>query len=445
MEDTKFRLLFRGDISPGSDLNEVKNRLVLLLKADISKIETLFSGKTIVLKNNLSENEAARFKKAFDKTGGISILEPVPGQETIAVGKNGQSRHECHDKESHEAKNAFLANINREPEKPASGERSGLREPSAARPITLKQQQITCPKCGEVQEKNDSCISCGIIYAKYKHDLEREISGYSPHKRQNETDRQSVNELCEIAAAQKLLIWAVAAGFAVFLSPYLYILVVPFKLYAVYRISRVLRFEMVFRIICMVCMFVPLLGIIILLVLNSKATGTLSSAGVRVGLSGASQADLDAMGAGGKGSSFLAPAFVAVLLAIAIAGLSTGMLPSSLSGTQIFSGNSLEREIAKANKQFPKQIDSETRIDSVAVGPGKLIIYNYTLVNYSADDVDSDKFQEALAARVRQETCRNRETRPYIRKGYSIAYSYNGKNGNPVATMTVAPEDCGGI
>jgi len=55
MEETKFRLVFKAEIAPGSDLNEVKKDLGLLFKSEVSKIETLFSGKAIVLKNNLSE------------------------------------------------------------------------------------------------------------------------------------------------------------------------------------------------------------------------------------------------------------------------------------------------------------------------------------------------------------------------------------------------------
>ena len=55
MEEAKFRLVFKAEIAPGSDLNEVKKELGLLFKSEVSKIETLFSGKLIVLKNNLSE------------------------------------------------------------------------------------------------------------------------------------------------------------------------------------------------------------------------------------------------------------------------------------------------------------------------------------------------------------------------------------------------------
>jgi len=121
------------------------------------------------------------------------------------------------------------------------------------------------------------------------------------------------------------------------------------------------------------------------------------------------------------------------------------VLPSLIPGKNEYTGSSIEREIAKANKQFPKQIDAETRINNVAAGPGKLITYNYTLINHQAVDLDADKFQKAMADKIKQETCRNRETQPYIKNGYSIAYSYKGNDGNPVATVTVVPDDCGNL
>jgi uncharacterized caspase-like protein len=48
-----------------------------MFKTDILKIEQLFSGKNITVKRDLSQDEAQEFKSIFDRTGAISVIEPI--------------------------------------------------------------------------------------------------------------------------------------------------------------------------------------------------------------------------------------------------------------------------------------------------------------------------------------------------------------------------------
>jgi len=75
MAEPTFRLVFKGDYSFDSDLHEVKEKISALLKVDLSKVETLFSGKTVTLKSGVCREEVLRLKAVFDRTGGISYVE----------------------------------------------------------------------------------------------------------------------------------------------------------------------------------------------------------------------------------------------------------------------------------------------------------------------------------------------------------------------------------
>lgn len=100
-----------------------------------------------------------------------------------------------------------------------------------------------------------------------------------------------------VASAQKLIIYAIFGYFAAvalqaFLGPVaalLLVLVVCAALMGTFRLCTGLGFSMVSRVILLVLMFVPLVSLVVLLVLNAKATGKLRAAGYHVGLLGASR------------------------------------------------------------------------------------------------------------------------------------------------------------
>ena len=52
--DTLYKVLFKGEIKPGSDINQVKQKVATLYKVQINKIEALFSGNLITVKENNS-------------------------------------------------------------------------------------------------------------------------------------------------------------------------------------------------------------------------------------------------------------------------------------------------------------------------------------------------------------------------------------------------------
>ena len=71
------RLVFRGDILIGFELDQVKTGLMTLLKTSTEQqLELMFSGKTVVLKKNLSATYAEKYQQAFERAGILVSIEP---------------------------------------------------------------------------------------------------------------------------------------------------------------------------------------------------------------------------------------------------------------------------------------------------------------------------------------------------------------------------------
>jgi TM2 domain-containing membrane protein YozV len=85
MSDKKYRVIFKGDVAAGVQINEVKQKLAASFKTDIAKIDKLFSGKRKVIKKGADLETCEKVKKAFERAGAICFIEPdqEPEPDTI--------------------------------------------------------------------------------------------------------------------------------------------------------------------------------------------------------------------------------------------------------------------------------------------------------------------------------------------------------------------------
>ena len=72
----------------------------------------------------------------------------------------------------------------------------------------------------------------------------------------------------------------------------LLIVTIPFQLYCVYRLGKALGLSTGVLVLCLIAMLLPIVSLGCLVVLNSKATGILRAAGIKVGFMGAKPSDL---------------------------------------------------------------------------------------------------------------------------------------------------------
>lgn len=82
MSDELFEVAFSGQIKEGADLEQVKAKVGHMFKADATKLAHLFSGKRMVIKKNIDQSTAEKYKTALSNAGAIceikSLTEVIP-------------------------------------------------------------------------------------------------------------------------------------------------------------------------------------------------------------------------------------------------------------------------------------------------------------------------------------------------------------------------------
>jgi len=77
MSDENYDIVFKGKIAEGHDLSAVKQNLVKIFKSDLQKIESLFSGKTVVIKKNVELLAAQKYQVGLKKAGALVELRAI--------------------------------------------------------------------------------------------------------------------------------------------------------------------------------------------------------------------------------------------------------------------------------------------------------------------------------------------------------------------------------
>lgn len=66
---SRYEIAFSGQLLPGAQLELVKVNLAKLFQADAQRIEQLFSGRRIVIKNNLDVAGAEKYRVTLERAG----------------------------------------------------------------------------------------------------------------------------------------------------------------------------------------------------------------------------------------------------------------------------------------------------------------------------------------------------------------------------------------
>ena len=83
MGQSQYNVVFYGKIVAGQEIQTVKRRLSKLFQASEQQIDALFTGKPVIIKANVEQHTALRYKTAFEKAGAMCRLEPVQDDTII--------------------------------------------------------------------------------------------------------------------------------------------------------------------------------------------------------------------------------------------------------------------------------------------------------------------------------------------------------------------------
>jgi len=96
---------------------------------------------------------------------------------------------------------------------------------------------------------------------------------------------------------------------------------------------------------------------------------------------------------------------------------------------------------AQYNQSLPIMVNLDTRLDST-IGINKQFRYNYTMVDYSADQLDIKYFTHSMRPKLLNSACNTRDMVVFMNHGVPITYAYYGIQGNKITEITVHPSDC---
>jgi len=77
MSDELFEVAFSGQVKDGADLEQVKAKVGAMFKADVTKLAHLFSGKRMVIKKNIDQATANKYKAALNNAGAVCEIKSL--------------------------------------------------------------------------------------------------------------------------------------------------------------------------------------------------------------------------------------------------------------------------------------------------------------------------------------------------------------------------------
>ena len=103
-------------------------------------------------------------------------------------------------------------------------------------------------------------------------------------------------------------------------------------------------------------------------------------------------------------------------------------------------------KVAKAtaimvNLEAPNMVDEETRLERAEAGPGALVTFHYTFINYDGGDFPEDAAAE-MRSDLMNHTCTTAELRKTLDGGLKYNYVYANNVGATVASVSVSAEIC---
>lgn len=92
---TRYEIVFSGQVLPGAPVATVQANLARLFQADAQRIALLFSGRRMVIKNNLDAEAAEKYRSTLERAGALVEmlamaveeveLAPPPSAEPVAA------------------------------------------------------------------------------------------------------------------------------------------------------------------------------------------------------------------------------------------------------------------------------------------------------------------------------------------------------------------------
>ncbi len=107
--------------------------------------------------------------------------------------------------------------------------------------------------------------------------------------------------------------------------------------------------------------------------------------------------------------------------------------------------DAIDRQLASVagdiNKTLPMMVDKDTRFDSTAALPGKVLKYSYTMVNLSTSQIDLSRVNSGFRPQLINKVKTMPEMAPLRAQGVTFVYNYTDKDGVFITSFEIGPKD----
>ncbi len=86
MTEQKYRLVFAGEVSPGQEVEAVKDNLAARLKLNSRQVARLFSGQMTMIRKDVDRRTAQKYESAFLKAGAVLKIEDLSKEQVETPG-----------------------------------------------------------------------------------------------------------------------------------------------------------------------------------------------------------------------------------------------------------------------------------------------------------------------------------------------------------------------
>ncbi|MEG3438089.1 hypothetical protein V0288_13255 [Pannus brasiliensis CCIBt3594] len=111
------------------------------------------------------------------------------------------------------------------------------------------------------------------------------------------------------------------------------------------------------------------------------------------------------------------------------------------SGQYQISDAMLQDYVSDQNQKLPSVIDNQIRWDSIALGTGRTLIYNYTFLDPSIAGINPSETDQIKGSIV-QTVCGNDQIRALLDDAVNFNFKYHGSRGNFLTEIRVNRNDC---
>ncbi|HEY1148422.1 MAG TPA: hypothetical protein VGF27_07600 [Pseudoduganella sp.] len=301
MSTASFQVALTGLID-GYAAEDVAHRLALLFKQPPERMHAILDGKRRVLKKGLSETAARRYVAALEAAGCICVFseDMPPAAATMSAPASSRSPGAV----TAAAPAATAASAPAAAAAAASTAASAAASPTGASAVNAP-SPLTPTAVQGSQGRNfyDGARPVGTTAAMAARDggAAETASAASAEEYRERIKKKS---LYEMGAGQKLVIASIMlngayAGlnkqFGLLPALIASLAVVAVMITGLLSMCRGLNYKGAKRVLLLLSMFIPLVGLIVMVVLSRKAGNALKEEGVHVGLLGANSDDLAAL------------------------------------------------------------------------------------------------------------------------------------------------------